>query len=87
MPIEPCDHVPDVFAEPSSQRGCEECIALGDDWVHLRLCLRCGHVGCCDDSKNRHATRHHATSGHAVIGSLEPGEDWLWCYEHRRQVG
>ena len=60
--------------------GCEECLARGDGWVHLRLCMRCGHVGCCDDSPNRHATKHHHATGHPVIKSFEPGEDWGWCY-------
>lgn len=86
MQIKPCDHVPASPHAPTS-KGCEECLALGDTWVHLRLCLHCGHVGCCDSSKNKHATRHHASTGHAVIRSLEPGEDWEWCYAHERQVG
>ncbi len=78
-----CRHMKEVLAlrdvVPSTQ-GCAECLAQGDDWVHLRLCLSCGHVGCCDFSKNRHATRHFRTTGHPVIRSLEPREDWLWCY-------
>ncbi|MEO6927866.1 MAG: UBP-type zinc finger domain-containing protein [Casimicrobiaceae bacterium] len=74
-------------AARAAVRGCEECLALGDTWVHLRLCVHCGHVGCCDSSKNRHATRHFAATGHPVIRSLEPGEDWLWCFEDERQVG
>ena len=86
MSIKPCRHVPAREARPHST-GCEECLAMGDTWVHLRLCLHCGHVGCCDSSKNRHATKHHATTGHAVMRSLEPGEDWMWCYEDDRQVG
>jgi uncharacterized UBP type Zn finger protein len=86
MPIKPCDHVPSVLHGPAS-RGCEECLAMGDTWVHLRLCVHCGHVGCCDDSRNKHATRHHESTGHAVIRSFEPGEDWLWCYVDDRQVG
>jgi hypothetical protein len=61
--------------------GCEECLASGDPWVHLRLCLACGHVGCCDDSLNRHATHHHARTGHPVIKSFEPGEYWAWCFD------
>lgn len=61
--------------------GCEECLASGDDWVHLRLCLTCGHVGCCDNSPNRHATRHAKTLHHPVIRSYEPGELWAYCYE------
>ena len=55
--------------------------------MHLRVCLTCGHVGCCDSSKNRHATKHFQSSGHAVMQSLEPGEDWRWCYIDERQVG
>lgn len=65
--------------EPRS-RGCEECLRSGDEWVHLRLCLACGHVGCCDSSRNKHATRHFQTSHHPVMKSFEPGEDWAWCY-------
>jgi uncharacterized UBP type Zn finger protein len=64
---------------PGSE-GCEECLAAGDEWVHLRLCMTCGHVGCCDDSPNRHATRHYHATRHAVIKSFEPGEDWAYCY-------
>jgi Zn-finger in ubiquitin-hydrolases and other protein len=60
--------------------GCPECIAMGSHWLHLRRCTECGAVGCCDDSPNRHATAHHHATGHPVIRSLEPGEDWLWCY-------
>jgi hypothetical protein len=86
MSIKPCQHVPKVSHEASST-GCAECLAMGDSWVHLRLCIHCGHVGCCDSSKNRHATKHHAATGHAVVRSLEPGEDWMWCYEDQRQVG
>jgi len=86
MHIHPCSHVPNVIASPRSS-GCQECLALGDTWVHLRLCVHCGHVGCCDDSKNKHATKHFHAAGHAVIRSLEPGEDWMWCYLHDQQVG
>ncbi len=60
--------------------GCEECLKMGASWVHLRECLICGHVGCCDSSKNRHATRHYHATGHPLVKSLEPGEQWLWCY-------
>jgi uncharacterized UBP type Zn finger protein len=60
--------------------GCEECMAMGDSWVHLRLCLVCGHVGCCDSSKNKHATAHFHETTHPIIQSFEPGEDWRWCY-------
>jgi uncharacterized UBP type Zn finger protein len=78
--IKGCKHtdtIQDVF--PSAE-GCEDCLKIGDEWVHLRLCLTCGYVGCCDDSKNKHATRHHQTTGHPIIVSYEEGENWLWCY-------
>ena len=79
-----CEHLED-FAErkkpvhPSSH-GCKECLETGDGWVQLRLCLTCGHVGCCDSSLNRHATRHHHATKHPVVKSFEPGQDWAWCY-------
>jgi uncharacterized UBP type Zn finger protein len=63
-----------------SADGCEDCLRIGDRWVHLRLCLTCGHVGCCDSSPNRHATKHFVASQHPIIQSFEPGEDWRWCY-------
>ena len=59
---------------------CPECVKLGDTWVHLRLCLECGHVGCCDSSKNKHATKHFHRVKHPLIRSIEPGEAWMWCY-------
>jgi uncharacterized UBP type Zn finger protein len=65
---------------PRTPEGCEECLKMGDDWVHLRLCLSCGHVGCCDSSNNRHATKHFHATKHPIIRSFEPGEDWRWCY-------
>jgi len=65
---------------PNTPRGCEECLASGDSWVHLRLCLACGHVGCCDDSPNRHATKHYRATTHPVIRSFEKGERWRYCY-------
>lgn len=72
------DQVRDV--EPKTPRGCEECLETGDSWVHLRLCLTCGHVGCCDNSKNKHGTRHFRATQHPVMRSFEPGEDWGWCF-------
>jgi uncharacterized UBP type Zn finger protein len=71
---------------PRTPDGCEECLKSGDDWVHLRLCLACGHVGCCDDSPNRHATQHFHQTKHPVIQSFEPGETWLWCYVHNQMA-
>ena len=67
--------------------ACEACVQAGDTWVHLRMCLHCGSVGCCDDSKNRHASRHARQAGHPVMRSVEPGEDWIWCFAHNRVVG
>jgi uncharacterized UBP type Zn finger protein len=69
-----------VFELPVAVPGCEDCLAIGSPWLHLRICLGCGHVGCCDDSPNRHATAHARSTGHPLIRSLEPGEDWSWCY-------
>jgi uncharacterized UBP type Zn finger protein len=65
-----------------SAHGCTECLASGSGWVHLRLCLTCGHVGCCDNSPNRHATRHYHATQHPVIRSFEPGEPWGYCFVH-----
>lgn len=75
-----CNHVNGLHPMPPATPGCEECLATGDWWVHLRLCLSCGHVGCCDESPNRHATRHFGQAKHPVIASWEPGERWAWCY-------
>ncbi|HEY9011143.1 MAG TPA: UBP-type zinc finger domain-containing protein [Devosia sp.] len=76
-----CEHAGDIRdVTPSSPDACETCVALGDTWVHLRVCLVCGHVGCCDNSKNRHARAHFHETGHTVIQSYEPGEDWRYCY-------
>ncbi len=77
---EPCSHVAGLGPVTASAAGCEDCLKTGDIWVHLRICLTCGHVGCCDSSKNKHATKHHHATGHPVIMSFEPGESWLWCY-------
>ncbi|MCQ1535384.1 UBP-type zinc finger domain-containing protein [Methanosarcina sp. KYL-1] len=60
--------------------GCEECLKSGGSWVHLRICLTCGHVGCCNQSKNKHATKHFKETGHPIIQSFQPGEDWKYCY-------
>ena len=75
-----CEHLNSSDDAPPSSNGCEECLRVGEDWVHLRRCLRCGHVGCCDSSKNRHATKHFHASKHPVMQSFQPGEDWKWCY-------
>ena len=77
-----CTHLDAVALSelPPSVDGCEECLRDGGKWLHLRICLTCGHVGCCDDSPNRHATAHADATEHPIIRSLEPGEDWSWCY-------
>jgi CPA2 family monovalent cation:H+ antiporter-2 len=75
-----CSHLNDIKRVFPSAPGCEECLRTGDEWVHLRICLVCGHVGCCDSSKNKHASAHFEATGHTVVRSLEPGEDWAWCY-------
>ncbi len=75
-----CSHFIDIKDVAPSAIGCEECLKTGDTWVHLRLCLECGYVGCCDDSKNKHATRHFHQTHHPVIASYEEGEGWIFCY-------
>ena len=83
--MEACTHLTEITPETynrsaNTPAGCEECLRSGDSWVHLRLCLECGHVGCCDSSKNKHATKHYHRSKHPVIRSFQPGENWMWCY-------
>jgi uncharacterized UBP type Zn finger protein len=76
-----CTHLDVIQDVAPSAPGCEDCLAAGRrDWVHLRLCVSCGHVGCCDSSPGRHATAHFHASAHPLIRSIEPGEAWLWCY-------
>jgi uncharacterized UBP type Zn finger protein len=76
-----CRHLGEVRdVAPGTPDGCEECLEQGMQWVHLRLCLECGHVGCCDQSQGKHATRHFHQTSHPIIRSFESGEDWGWCY-------
>ena len=76
-----CTHLDQIEVDPPEEfEGCEDCLRTGDRWVHLRLCLSCGHVACCDSSPNQHASRHSAETGHAIAASFEPREDWAWCY-------
>ena len=76
-----CTHLDTVEDVVPSADGCEDCLRTGDRWVHLRLCMHCGHVGCCDSSPNKHATKHfHAHNDHPLVQSFEPGEDWWYCY-------
>ena len=71
---------------PRTPQGCEECLVLGTRWVHLRVCLTCGHVGCCDSSPGKHARAHAGNLDHPIVASLEPGERWRWCYVHEAFV-
>ncbi|WP_122817791.1 UBP-type zinc finger domain-containing protein [Nocardioides pantholopis] len=80
----PCEHLDQARAVMPSANGCEDCLRIGGDWVHLRLCMVCGHVGCCDSSPNRHATAHWHGTEHPLVRSFEPGEDWWWCYADDR---
>jgi hypothetical protein len=81
----PCDHMALVREVTPSANGCEDCLGSGGSWVHLRLCMTCGHVGCCDNSPSRHATAHwHRHPEHPIIRSFEPGENWWWCYPDHR---
>jgi uncharacterized UBP type Zn finger protein len=77
-----CSHIDQVriYELQESTDGCEDCLAIGGRWLHLRICLQCGQVGCCDDSPNRHATEHARRTAHPIIRSLEPSEEWCWCY-------
>ncbi len=77
---ENCAHLDQIKIKKTNQHVCEDCVKTGDTWVHLRLCLTCGHVGCCDSSKNKHATKHFHSTSHPLIRSIEPGERWMWCY-------
>lgn len=84
-----CTHLDHVHLRelPKSVEGCEDCLAIGGKWLHLRICLECGKVGCCDDSPNRHASAHAHASGHPIIRSLEPGETWSWCFVDQLALG
>ena len=75
-----CTHIDQAKILETEKRACEECVKMGDRWVHLRMCLTCGYVGCCDSSKNKHTTRHHHETAHPLARSIEPGENWVWCY-------
>lgn len=76
-----CNHLETIETVIPSATGCEDCLRAGlHNWVHLRLCMACGHVGCCDSSPGRHASKHAPAAGHPIVSSFEPGEDWYWCY-------
>ena len=82
MTVAVCSHLDSIqiTALPETIAGCEECLKTGDQWVHLRMCMTCGTIRCCDHSPNRHASKHAAEPGHPIVRSAEPGEDWSWCY-------
>src|SRR5260370_17866466 len=75
-----CKHLDQIKITATDKHVCEDCVKIGDTWVHLRMCMSCGKVGCCDSSKNKHATKHFHQTSHPVMRSVEPGEDWIWCY-------
>ena len=76
-----CSHLDQIKNPKPHSQGCEDCLRIGATWVHLRLCEICGHVGCCDSSPNRHASKHFRKTHHPIVKSFQPGEDWFWCYE------
>jgi uncharacterized UBP type Zn finger protein len=83
-----CAHLFEIGeVTPKTPNGCEECLKIGDRWLHLRLCVTCGHVGCCDDSKNKHAAKHFHSTNHPLIKSFEPDEEWGWCYVDELLLG
>ena len=82
-----CTHLNQIQnVSPRTPNGCEECLAIGATWVHLRECLECGHIGCCDSSQYKHATKHFKATQHAIMKSFQPGEDWRWCYIDEMEV-
>lgn len=75
-----CPHMNQIRDVKPVSQGCADCLAAGDSWVHLRMCLSCGYVGCCNDSKNKHAAQHFQRTNHPIMRSIEPGERWRWCF-------
>jgi uncharacterized UBP type Zn finger protein len=75
-----CAHLHYIRDVSTEENECKQCVELGDSWVHLRVCMTCGQIGCCDSSTNRHAHRHADELGHPIVRSIQPGEDWMWCY-------
>jgi len=75
-----CTHLDQIQIRETKKHVCEDCVKTGDTWVHLRMCLVCGHAACCDSSKNKHATKHFHKTKHPLMRSIEPGEAWVWCY-------
>jgi uncharacterized UBP type Zn finger protein len=81
-----CEHLAGLKLTPPNGKGCEECLKTGSEWVHLRVCLSCGHVGCCDSSPGRHATAHFKSTQHPLMASFQPGERWAWCFVDEAQL-
>ena len=84
---EQCTHLDQIKVTKPTIHVCEECVKMGDRWVHLRMCLICGNVACCDSSKNKHATKHFKHVGHPLMRSIQPGETWVWCYVDEIEAG
>lgn len=82
-----CSHLGQIKFRSTDKDYCEDCVKIGGDWVHLRLCLTCGHVACCDSSPNKHATKHFHGTKHPLVRSIEPGESWVWCYADQVEAG
>ena len=82
-----CTHLSGIKVKTTDKDYCEDCVKTGDTWVHLRLCLACGHAACCDSSPNRHATKHFRGTKHPLVRSIEPGEAWIWCYADDMEAG
>jgi len=82
-----CVHLDQIKEVKPDSDGCSDCLKTGDKWVELRMCLICGHVGCCDSSKNKHATKHFQDTKHPIIKSFEKGQVWKWCYIDKNMVG
>jgi len=85
-PAASCTHRDQIRDVKPQSQGCAQCLKKGDAWVQLRMCLTCGNVGCCDSSKNRHATAHYEATGHPVMRSMQPGERWQWCYVDKTRL-
>jgi uncharacterized UBP type Zn finger protein len=84
---QPCSHLHLIEVRETELTVCRDCVEAGDDWPSLRMCLVCGYVGCCDQSKNKHMKKHVAETGHPIVRSIDPGEAWIWCYKDEVMIG
>jgi uncharacterized UBP type Zn finger protein len=82
-----CGHLDQIAVTTTRKHHCDDCVRISGTWLHLRMCLSCGHVGCCDSSPNRHAARHYRRTTHPLVRSIEPGEHWIWCYADQVMPG